>query len=1005
MIDPDLIWAAVSKRSPAERRMEIPKLRQFLSEHDSHHAQALSGQGITGPLDIDSGHSLESAIIERIKNIGSFTIHAGAEWLRLIYDASRTYSEAGGQVKHYTRLALLLTPETSPFSPILREAAKPVISWQTALGQWMAGLASRTPTASEWQAGMVLSATLNGALVDNGKISTLLSVLDKPFPVANRRPYIEFHQKFEGLGDFHCQRWFIDPITELISHRRPAQLQILTKSELGKAIQTLLSTEGVSKSQLPTGISALIKATTADWFGRASRLDIEIMRRGVISHGFHDRTWTRLFRSPIQIPAATSEAIEPIIEPELDWRADVDLLFPWWQRLKTAIQTGQPTVDECIIALHSESSLSTEANTYLAWVNYLLAGNNATRKKLSTKTIFTYITIATPVLLSLFGQTDPATLDIESLTEGYEEAMSACPPDVPGRLLAKAIREFHAFLSKRYDIKPLKSVRDVLGEDAGLEPVDANILTIDEYFNARAYLKKQLLHGRDPDDIWVAMMAMTLAFRGGLRRMEIFGLRLHDVSSIKHLEMLILEHAGRRLKSKASGRTVPIRFLLTSEERREFRRWIARRHQEEKKTGFSQYLFALAQRDLLQVSSETVSDRIIEALCHATGQQKTKIHQLRHSFGTWLYLAFRAPDYPGITSFFEDAPKTKRFLSQGNRLRKVFGLGGCVTSRTYAFAVARLLGHSSPMVSLGHYIHCNEFIQYHTTLNQLNRIPREALFGIAQLNPAWGTRLLSHGALFYLEHIRRQQPNDAPAELAPDLLTQEKKQKPIGRKPKTEPDGWITLRTIHGFLYQCATTSTPPLVIATELGIDENKAESLILASQKLAAMFKIKTIKNTLIPEIPFPRTSSEIAWEANVEARLKRAFALSPKITINGVMAHLKQFTQPKGDVVFRGTKECRAFEIYTEFVRLLGFQDKQIEIVIRSVSNNLVPSWARRRLKIFGKYQIRRVNPPVINDTNSYGPWIGIFICDEHSARPMLTRSLILLAAIAQVDFSEK
>lgn len=1004
MIDLEAIWTEVAASAPPERRVELEPLRMFLSEQESPHARALGGRDIVAALGRESAEDLESTVLARIKDVRSFSNQAGAEWFRLLYDAQKRYVAAGGEIECFTRLALIHRPEPSPFSPPIREKARPVMHWREGLDRWMASLVSREPGPSEWQAGMVLSAVLYGQLIDSGKVASFVAVLTPVFPMARGRPFVEVHQKFAGLGDFHCQRWFVDPVTEMLGYRQPPGVTPLSKSDLAREIKTLLHAAGVAKDMLPRSVDALIESATAEWFGQSSRVDVEVMRRGVIAHGFHERTWARLFGTKEKEPSKVSSD-DGVLDggPELDWRADVDLFFPWWLSVRMAVEGGPAEVARVIAALRDGGKASPEVLTYFDWIEYLLAGHNATRKRLSASTIFGYATAAIPVLLSLLGTTDPASLDLESLAETYEEAMAACPPDVPGRVLAKALREFHSFLSRRRGVKPLESVRDVLGDDAGLEPVDANVLTIDEYFAARAYLDQLVLRGRDPDDVLVAKIAMTMAFRGGLRRMEIFGLRLIDISSPRHLELLIREHAGRRLKTQSSKRVVPIRLLMTNKERQELRQWIHRRHREEKDSHFSEYLFALPRRDLERVSSETVSDRIIEAICHATGHPKTRIHQLRHSFGTWLYLALRAPDYPGIEAFLEGAPRTRRFVSQGSRIRAVLGIGSAVTSRTYAFAVARLLGHSSPMVSLGHYIHSSEFLQYQLTLNRAERVQRDILLGLTRLKPVWGGRLLKRGIAFLLEHVRRQNRKKIAAESAQATSEASAPKKPLGRKPRSTPEEWLPLRNIHSFLHQCAASDRPPRDLACLVGIPEQKADAILGAAVTYAARFKLPLIGDSRIPDLPFPRTLAEQTWEAHVEARLKRAFALAPEEAMAGVMTHLAQFTPPKGDVVFRGEKERAALEIYTALLRLANFKDDSVEIVIRSLDDAPVPAWARRRLKILGRYGVRRVNPPVVNESRSYAPWVGILVRDGQSARPLLTRSLMLLVAAARTEYS--
>ena len=1000
MIDIEAIWDGVAERGPKDRRAQLKPLRNFLAQQESPHAQALSGREVTAALGKESAECLEAGILERIKGNREFSKYDGAEWLRLLYDAQKRYVEAGGVVDCFTRLAMVHPPAPSPFSPSLRIKARPVMYWREGLNKWTAGLAEREPESAEWQAGMVLSAVLHGQLIDTGKVMTFVSTLNSAFPMVRGCPYIEFHQKFDGLGDFHCQRWFVDPVTELLGYRQPPAATIVSNKELVREICTLLHEAGVEKTVLPRSINALVESATAEWYGQSSRVDIEIMRRAVIAHGFHDRTWTRIFGTQ-EVHIEKRSQVDAIAgdSPDYEWRADVDLLFPWWLGLRLAFKDRQDEVGRSIAVLRAGGTATPNVLTYLDWIEHLLAGHNATRKRLSAVTIFGYAEAAIPVLLSLLGTTDPASLDTESLAETYEEAMAGCPPDISKRVLAKALREFHVFLCKERKANPLESMRDVLGDDAGLEPVDANVLTVDEYFSARTYLEKLILRGRDKDDVLVSKIVMMLAFRGGLRRMEIFGLRLIDISSPEFLELMIVEHPGRRLKTKASRRIVPIGLLMTAEECQELRQWIQRRHCEEASSKFSEYLFALPERDLERVSSETVSDRIIEAICFATGNAKTKIHQLRHAFGTWLYLALRAPDYPEIENFLEGAPQTKSFVSQGTRLRTDLGVGSAVTSRVYAYAVARLLGHSSPLVSLGHYIHSSEFLHYHVVLNRAAQLPRNSLLGLARIKPVWGGRLLGQGFNFFLEHMRKQHRKRVVALTAQASPAIPGQKKSPGRKPKSVPEKWIPLRVVHSFLDQCATAGQPTREIAEGLGIQAEMAEAIHSVALDHATRLKLLKIGDSNLPQLPFPRTRAEQEWEGHLESRLKRAFALAPEVAMSGVMTHLKQFALPKGDVVFRGKKEFLALESYTALLRLADFKDDSVEVVIRSHEDIPVPGWARRRLKILGRYSVRRVSPPVKNETKSYASWVGILIGDAQSAHPLLTRSLMFLVAVAQ------
>lgn len=125
------------------------------------------------------------------------------------------------------------------------------------------------------------------------------------------------------------------------------------------------------------------------------------------------------------------------------------------------------------------------------------------------------------------------------------------------RQLARALREFHHFLVKVYGF-PAVSVSEVFGIGRGLVPVDANLLTMDEYFKVRDVV---LRRAPSKEIAQIALILLSLGFWLGLRRAEARGLRTIDVHELGLPMLLVRAWLERRLKSKASARVLPLQLM------------------------------------------------------------------------------------------------------------------------------------------------------------------------------------------------------------------------------------------------------------------------------------------------------------------------------------------------------------------------------------------------------------------------------------------------------------
>jgi integrase len=634
---------------------------------------------------------------------------------------------------------------------------------------------------------------------------------------------------------------------------------------------------------------------------------------------------------------------------------------------------------------HADSS----ATTYLGWAVYLLTGHSASGTPLKPRTIERVFAATVRCLLMLRPGEDPASLDRETLIEVYGEILTELVSDGETPDVRYGLREFHHFLAKKCGVARLENVGAVLGDEAVLRPIDANLISFDEYEATRSWLDGRLLDDWDPDDIHIAKLVLMMGFRLGLRRMEIFGLRLEDIHLARGMTCLVRPHPGRRLKTANSKRLIPLGLFLDWRERKELRSWILRRSAEATSTPAGngiEYLLALPHRGMDQANVEVVSDRVFRALREVTGDKALFIHHLRHSFGTWTYLRLRAPDYPAIAAWFDHLPRTAAMLRSGRTFRQRL-LGRHHSqgpSRVYAYSVARLLGHSGPTVSLRSYIHTADLIVGGIVQREAALIPKPVLVAASGLSPAVAYEVL------------RRSPQALAAKLRPSYVKDVALLQPrtgnadaglVGKGAAFDRAEWIPLNTIRATLRQqlnsCATS------ISAESTDTVTKRDDLAVRAQWLGLRL---APDGKLLPWLRKFKFPDEKTLAPALESALMRLVREKPDLLKQGLSIHLKRFDRQKWDVVFRGTRDLDELRIYLRFINALQLADFTFIWILRLTDKTspALPSWMRTMKGSHAPRLIRVIAPPTATRATSYAKWVGVKIAgkgeDEGPGRAM-------------------
>ncbi len=122
-------------------------------------------------------------------------------------------------------------------------------------------------------------------------------------------------------------------------------------------------------------------------------------------------------------------------------------------------------------------------------------------------------------MIALIGEETPSRWNLDDLVTVYQFLLIGNERKYDKSLLSKGLREFQYFLSKNNKQLRLKETRDLLGDEAVLAPVEARIITFDEYESTKALLKSKVLT-INQDRVDVALLMLILIFRLGLRRSE-----------------------------------------------------------------------------------------------------------------------------------------------------------------------------------------------------------------------------------------------------------------------------------------------------------------------------------------------------------------------------------------------------------------------------------------------------------------------------------------------------
>jgi hypothetical protein len=580
---------------------------------------------------------------------------------------------------------------------------------------------------------ILLSGILHGGLWHPSLVLCVASVLISPegkLGHVGDYVYVDVNLPWRGKPSMERRLWFLDRQTACLigrsddcgSEPRTAANQrwrSVPQEDLGDVIWRSMrkSMRGydLPGESLPKSLKGLVETVELAAGKDLPPIIAGFGARKFVAHSLKPESLDRLRGTAINEPADVPEFPEddsngklPDLQlsaidderRELEPRGFVPLRAAFSSKNESEVREGLEKIVSTTIDSPTAVTRFAQFALYLMTERHVRPGSFR-RKKPQLATVREYTTSLVRRLGCLLdgGDTDPSSdLSSDDREAKYLEALEgACTgknPRTTKNSVARLLREFDDFLVFMFGIEPISP--DVLGTEGGLVPVDATITRVEDYYEARRYVREDL---RDyPAPVLRAVEAqLVIEYRCGTRRMEGIGLEANDIVDDGPEWIFIRPNEHRGIKTARSLRQSPVFALCSDEEISVIAAW------KDDLAGGTRY------------SQNVLMPIVLKALGHATGMSHPRAHQNRHAWASLNFLRLMLSELKEIPDIFPNSPQTMAFLREpfgdalyGHSNTVVDQTGSDVEripTRKHAYAIASLAGHSLTEISCEHYLH------------------------------------------------------------------------------------------------------------------------------------------------------------------------------------------------------------------------------------------------------------------------------------------------------------
>ena len=636
----------------------------------------------------------------------------------------------------------LFTYPRNPFRDGVVDDLRRVRAWLDVESNWSSECAEHPPVEL-----VVLSGIHHGALFEVRSVvrfTRLLFVPEQAIGFIGGRSYIDIALPGEGNDDVRHRNWHPDEQTaslirppqeygnveELLGpgckERNPDSLSDEKLADrLFRRIVQRMRRNGLDKTLLPRSLKDLIDAVTICARMEMPSVLVDYACGRLLSHPPKQSALPLVDGIPAlgQDKEAEAESEDECAEEDLPDLNDKQerIEQKWLINLREALGAESSAAARHILSeLLSMFDDRSSAGWFItSFAEYLLCRRQVERpgaassKELKLSTVRKWAIIVGRRVAGLLKSRETLPLTAQSLGSLYievlENVIEGKNPQLLRKTVARALREFQEFLIIEHQAEPINE-REIFGIDRGLLPVDARVLSVEAFQEARHIIRYEMGTEFDERILMAAEAMLILGFRCCTRRMEARNLHVNDLVDQGPEWLFIRPWGEHDLKTGNATRQLYLRAHVPREELAILLDW-KRLRLEEGCSADDPYLFGIPALGYKVIPVDVVIPIIHDAIRKAAGdkEQVMHFHHLRHSGATWKFLLLMLSDLPQIPDLFPNLPLTTAWLHKSKSFRiLLYGHGS--PTKQHALAIACQLGHSSCRVSALFYLHCMDWI-------------------------------------------------------------------------------------------------------------------------------------------------------------------------------------------------------------------------------------------------------------------------------------------------------
>jgi hypothetical protein len=619
-------------------------------------------------------------------------------------------------------LAVHLTPPKNPFAfDDVNIAHRSVKAWLESEKSWLEDLCNGARQQNVPFELLLLSAALHSGVLNQDLAMGLHTAILKPDKHIrySDRLYVDLSLAWLGKPDQEVRRWYPDDGVACLFARltapasnSPAQANLAYPDlrrqfcdEIHARLKEELRRRNVEDALLPKDLADLFKRIALFLRSETSAVMVRFATRELTTHSLLPPSIDQVYGHPAVHGIEVSDSGEEEsadTEDEKGYGGDdtKDVEPTWMQAIRASFSCKTTKrLQEDFDNLESKSIVG---QRIISFARSLLKRGPSSGKKLKPSSAKCCVLTVARRLGPLLEERDPATINGERIEDLYVRVIydAAKDSEHPYQLqgtVAWALREFHCFLVRERLAKPLNEA-DVFRIPRGFPSVDAMIVSADDIYKALHYLDYE------PNPSWsgknreIAKMEILLGFFAGLRTMEGLGAIRRHFPGGEFLPFLVLPSNERDLKTPNAARMIPIAtFMEPFDDLVKYASKWAHSVLKSDGTDGDCLLFENA-------SDDVIIPMVGEALRAVTGNERVRYYSLRHSFASWTLTRLLICDLSEIQDMFPHLPKTTEWLRRSNSFRRAL-YGNAQVSNNHAWALATLMGHSTPKVSFASYCH------------------------------------------------------------------------------------------------------------------------------------------------------------------------------------------------------------------------------------------------------------------------------------------------------------